>query len=163
MNFARLATLTAATVLLVSSGAFAAQSSVEAAVRAPIATAIAAGQSGNVKLLREQYVPSPTIVDEFAPFHWSGTMALDDYFASYRRMAEATKMSNSKVTLGLPAYMYVAANSAYVLVPITATARVNGKPYTEKGTIAFTLQRTGSAWKIATQTWVKSAESFNPY
>ena len=66
MNFARLATLTAATVLLVSSGAFAAQSSVEAAVRAPIATAIAAGQSGNVKLLREQYVPSPTIVDEFA-------------------------------------------------------------------------------------------------
>jgi hypothetical protein len=163
MNFARLAVLTAATVLLVSSGAIAAQSSAEAAVRAPIAAAIAAGQSGNVKLLRQQYVPSPTIVDEFAPFRWSGANALDAYFVSYGRMVEMTKMSNSNVTMGSPAYTYVAADSAYVLVPITVTASFHGKPYTQKGTIAFTLQRTGSSWKIATQTFVKSAESFNPY
>ncbi len=163
MNFARLVALTVGTVFLVSSSAFAAQTTADATVLAPIAAAIAAGQSGNVKLLREQYVPSPTIVDEFAPFRWSGAQALEAYFVSYGRMVKATKMSDSKVTWGSPTYTYVAANSAYVLVPIATTAKVHGKPYTEKGTIAFTLQRTDSGWKIATQTWVKSTESFNPY
>ncbi len=92
-----------------------------------------------------------------------GHGGLNGVLRSYARMVEATKMTGSHVTVGAPRYAYVASTSAYVLVPLTTTARVRGKPYIENRTLAFTLQRTPSGWRIGTQTWVKSTENFNPY
>jgi ketosteroid isomerase-like protein len=148
---------------LSSSSGWAAQRAAPAGVLAPIYAVLSAAQSGDLKRVREQYAPSITIMDEFAPFMWSGANALTAYFASYGRMAKETKMTDSKVSARQPKFAYVAGTRAYVLVPITVTAKVGGKPYTETGSLAFTLQETHAGWKIATQTWVKDTETFSPY
>jgi hypothetical protein len=45
------------------------------AVMKPIAAAFSAANTGNFKLLHAQYAASSTIVDEFAPFAWTGANA----------------------------------------------------------------------------------------
>ncbi len=109
-------------------------------------------------------MPSSTIIDDFAPFRWTGVDAIDAYFASYDLMAKETKMTGTKVSdRQQPKYAYVSGPNAYVLMPITVTAKFHGKPYIETGSLAFTLHKTDAGWKIATQTWVKDTETFNPY
>ena len=148
-----------------SNGVRAAQSTgPNGAVLAPINAVLNAGQSGNFKMLHDQYIAGCTIIDDFAPFKWSGVGAVDAYFASYGKMAIETKMTGTKISdRQQPKYVYVSGSNAYVLMPITVTAKFDGKPYTETGSIAFTLKKTDAGWKIATQTWVKTSETFNPY
>lgn len=134
-----------------------------AAVLATINTALGAAQSGDVDLLRKQYTPASTFVDEFQPYFWSGSNSLDEYFASATEMYKATKMGETKLSHGKPKYIYVAAHSAYVVMPISVRARANGKPYRAAGTLVFALQESDQGWKIRSQSWSKSSENIDPY
>ena len=134
-----------------------------AAIMQPITAVFNAGNSGNFKLLHAQYTPSSTIVDEFAPFEWTGANAQDRWFADFGKGAEEFKMTQIKLVAGAPKYHYVAGTRAYVVVPATVSANISGKPYTESGTIAFTLRQVGADWKISGQAWTKGPEAFNPY
>lgn len=133
------------------------------AVMKPIATAISAANTGDFKLLHAQYTAASTIVDEFAPFEWTGANAQDRWFADFGKTAGELKMTDTKLVLGAPKYHYVAGTRAYVVVPLSVTARIARKPYTESGSVALTLQRVGGAWKISSQAWSKGREAFNPY
>ena len=135
----------------------------KAAVMQPITTAFNAAGAGNVKLFHDQYAPSSTIADEFAPFTWSGAGAQDRFFADFGKALGEYKMTDTKLVPGQPKYVYVAGTRAYVVVPMTVSANIAGKPYRESGSMVVTLQRLQGNWKIATQSWTKGPESFNPY
>lgn len=160
----RLVGLTLSAALVSADAALAAQSAVpDSAVLTTVDTALKAAQSGNVKLLRTEYLPNCTFVDEFAPFKWSGPHSLDAYFASAARMYKDTEMTDTKVSHGAPSYVYTAGTSAYVVVPLRVRAKIGDRQYRAKGVLTFSLQKTADGWKIATQTWSKTAENFSPY
>jgi hypothetical protein len=134
-----------------------------AAVMQPITAVLNAANTGNFKLLHIQYAPNSTIADEFAPFEWTGANAQDRWFADFGKAAGELKMTQIKLVPGAPTYHYLAGTRAYVVVPATVSANIAGKPYTESGTLAFTLRQRGAVWKISGQTWAKGPEAFNPY
>jgi ketosteroid isomerase-like protein len=133
------------------------------AVTGVVTSALAAAQAGNIAVLQRQYLPDCTFIDEFAPFVWTGPGAQGAYFASGARMAGATGTSNVEITFTAPKYTYVAGPAAYLVVPLTVTSKVRGKLYQATGSLAFTLRKTRSGWKIASQTWAKATETFSPY
>lgn len=164
MDYSRMAVMALVVAVVPVSGAYAGQSAApDAAVLAAVDATLSAAQSGDVKKLREEYLPGSTFVDEFAPFLWTGPGSLDAYFASAGEMYKETQMSDTKVSRSRPRYVYVSGKSAYVVVPLSVMAKVNGKPYTSTGSLSFTLQKTDSGWKIASQTWTKATENINPY
>jgi ketosteroid isomerase-like protein len=132
-------------------------------VLAVVDAALNAAQAGDIQSLRQKYTADCIFIDEFAPFMWSGADALDHYFQSAAQMYQETRHSDVTVTKGTAKYVYVAADSAYVIEPLSETAQVNGKPYTSSGSLTFVLVRTQAGWKIRAQTWAKDAESSNPY
>ena len=129
------------------------------AVRAVVDSALDAAQSGDVKGLRQAYIPGSVFVDEFAPFAWSGAHSMDAYLASAARMYKDTGMSGTHVVHETPAYVYVTGDKAYLTVPLHITAKAAGKPYYESGTLTFALQKTAGGWKIAAQAWTKLGEN----
>jgi ketosteroid isomerase-like protein len=164
MDYRRWAGIVLVTAAGIMGPAYAGQSAApDAAVLATVDATLSAAQSGDVKTLREEYLPGSTFVDEFAPFIWTGPGSLDAYFASAGAMYQETKMSDTTVSRSKPSYVYVAGKSAYVIVPLRIKAKVGGKPYAATGSLAFTLQKTDSGWKIASQTWAKATENISPY
>ncbi len=156
--------LIAAALLALSTRAVAAQSSgPNAEVLATIDAALRAGQTGDIRELRDQYAPDCIFSDEFAPFLWVGPDAIDSYLASGGRMYQETQHGDGKTTLSPPAFVYVSAGRAYVVEPLNGTATVRGKPYALQGAFAFTLARIDGRWKITSQTWTKTSETMNPY
>jgi ketosteroid isomerase-like protein len=148
MNVRRLAVLTLAAAVLSGSGASATERA-SAAVLAPVNSFFSAARSGNIALLRKQYMPSSTIVDNHPPFIWSGENAEDAYFAAFGPFAKKVKMTDLKVSIGAAKHLHIAATTAYVVVPVTAASKVDGKPFAEAGLLAFALRKTRSGWKIA--------------
>jgi hypothetical protein len=85
------------------------------------------------------------------------------WFTTFGKVIDELEMTDTKLVAGAPKYHYAAGAYAYVVVPLSITSKVDGKPYTESGSVAFTLQLIGGAWKISAQAWAKGPESFNPY
>ena len=164
MKGIRLVLMVAASMAALTTRAGAAQTSgPNPQVMATIDAALAAGQSGDIRRLRDQYVPDCTFIDEFAPFLWTGPNAVDGYFASGARMYQETQHGDGKTTVSPPAFVYVSGDRAFVVEPLSGTATVRGKPYSEQGSFAYTLIRIDGRWKITSQTWTKTQESMNPY
>jgi len=133
---------------------------------APIQTALRAGESGNMTLLHSQYLPNITIVDEVAPFIWSGPTALDDYLKAFGTFFAEEKFRDTKIQTGAAKFFYASSSAAYVTIPITSTSKVNGLRLSESALLVFTLQNTTSGWKIRSQTYAKIQQSFpakDPY
>jgi hypothetical protein len=135
----------------------------KAALMKPITTAFSAAAAGNVKLFHEQYIRSSAIADEFAPFIWTGPNAQDRFFADFGKTLAELKMTDTKLVTGEPKYLYVAGARAYAVVPLKITANIAGKPYNESGWMTITLLQSNGVWKIASQSWAKGQENFNPY
>ena len=148
---------------LLSPPAAAAEHDPKAEVAATVDAVLKAGQAGDMQALRDLYAPDCTFIDEFAPFLWSGPHAIDSYFASGFQMYQQTQHMNGKTTLSPPAFVYVAADRALVVEPLSGTATVHGKPYSLQGAYAYTLARIDGRWKITSQTWTKTTENRDPY
>lgn len=163
----RVTVLAIAVAMSASASAFAAQhvanAQERAAVMKPINAYISAANTGNFKAFHAQYAPASTFVDEFAPYEWSGTNAQDRYFADFGKTLTTLKMTEAKLVAGTPTYSYVDGSRAYVVLPVSVTAKIAGKPYTESGSMAITLLQSGGVWKISVQCWTKGPENFNPY
>lgn len=163
----RIAVLALAVAACAIAPASAAQQSADAqqlaALMKPITAVITAANTGNFKLLHAQYTASSTILDEFAPFEWTGANAQDRFFADFGKAVAELKMTETKLVAGPPKYSYAAGVHAYVVFPLTITAKIAGKPYSESGWLTMTLRQSGGAWKISAQSWAKGTENFNPY
>ncbi|HET7815061.1 MAG TPA: hypothetical protein VFL13_11890 [Candidatus Baltobacteraceae bacterium] len=93
------------------------------------------------------------IVDEFAPFRWSGPSAASSYLSSFGSMMKAAKLSNVHGTLGKVTAFDRAGNRAYMVIATDVAATMNGKRSVEHGTWTFTLLSSGGTWQIDSVTW----------
>src|ERR1700722_14757190 len=134
--------LMAASILAPAGASTKSMDTPDRAVWAVVDAALDAAQSGDVKTLRQAYLPGCFFVDEFAPFAWSGAHSLDAYLASAVRMYKDTAMTGTSAAHGTPGYVYVAGDKAYLTVPLRITAKAAGKPYRESGILTFALEKT---------------------
>jgi ketosteroid isomerase-like protein len=124
-----------------------------AAVEAPIRALTDAFNKGDIAAVKALHIDAPTIVDNVAPFRWSGPTAFDSWIADLAKSEAAEGKTGGKVMFGDPVDEVIAGDHAYIVTPCTYTYKQKGQTVSEKGFTAFTLVKVGDAWKIESWSW----------
>jgi len=121
---------------------------------APVRQFIDGFNTGNVQAAFAAYATGPiTIVDEFAPHIWNGPDAAHLWADAYDKHAQATGVTEGKVTYGKPTRTEVAGDVAYVILPTVYLYKEHGNALQEEGQITAVLNQEAGAWKIRSWTW----------
>jgi len=124
-------------------------------VSAPVRQFIDGFNTGNVESAFAAYATSGsiTIVDEFAPHLWVGPNAAREWADAYDKHAQATGVTDGKVTYKDPTRTEVDGNVAYVVMPTLYIYKEHGKSLQEEGQMTVVLNKEASGWKIRSWTW----------
>jgi ketosteroid isomerase-like protein len=133
--------------------AAAATNAPSASIMQPVRNALASLNTGSAKPLAGIYATNATIVDEFAPYSWSGANAGKKWYNDFQKFSKSVGLTNAKGTLLKPTAFDQSGNRAYLVLPVDFGGTMKGKTIKEHGTWTFTLQRSGSTWQIVTQSW----------
>jgi len=139
----------AACLICLATPAFAASDAeaVKHTVRALFAKANA-GDTAAMLTLCEQ---NGSIIDNFAPYRWENFSGWLNAFGGY---AQANGVTGSKFTIRSIPHVNVADGKAYAVVYLTLRYKENGKPKTEQGTDAISLEKQGSDWRVTSFAWM---------
>jgi hypothetical protein len=129
----------------------------DAAIATTIHAMMDGFNKGDIAGVKALHVDAPTIVDNVAPFSWTGAGAFDAWLKDLAAAEAARGKTDGQVWLGESVDEVVAADSAYVVVPSKYTYKQAGKTMREEGFIAFVLVKAGAAWKIASWSWASPA------
>jgi hypothetical protein len=94
-----------------------------------------------------------TIVENYAPFIFSGADAVAAWEAGFRQHAGADELSELKVRFGPARDFSVQGERAYLSLPTTWTGRTHGTRFEEHGAWAFVLLRRAGEWKVLGYGW----------
>jgi hypothetical protein len=94
-----------------------------------------------------------TIVENYAPFIFSGADAVAAWEAGFRQHAGADELSELKIRFGSAQDFSVQGERAYLSLPTTWTGRTHGTPFEEHGAWAFVLSRRAGQWKVLGYGW----------
>lgn len=125
----------------------------EDAALAPVHLFIDSVNKGDMKGAGAAYTASPSIVDEFAPYHWQGPNAYADWLAEFESKSKAQGLTEPVMTLLKPTRVVVTGDHAYAVLPALYDFKLNGKPVREHGTFSFALAKTKDGWRIAAWAW----------
>jgi len=125
----------------------------DAAIEATIHRMMDGFNKGDVAAVKALHVAAPTIVDEVAPFHWSGPGAFDSWIGDLGKAEAAEGKTDGVVWFGDPVAEAVAGDRAYVVTPCSYTFKQKGKTLRETGLMSFVLVKQGTDWKIESWTW----------
>jgi ketosteroid isomerase-like protein len=137
----------------------AAAKSPPAAVMAPINAMLAATNADKGAELAAYYTPDAVVVDEFAPYAWTGPAAAAQWWAGVDKQIAAMGTHAIHAAAQPIKHFDVTGDSAYVVVPLIISYAVKGKPGHETGLFTLALRRSGGQWKIATQTWATATST----
>lgn len=138
-------------VLASSSLAAHAQATPEAATRQWL-DGFNAGDMAKVNALNS---PSGTsIIDEFAPFTWTGPKAFSDWGAGFEADSKARGVTEPKVILGAPVVKNVTATDAYLIYHAIYSYKLKGVPKREPGQDAIVLHKNPDGWKVVSWAWI---------
>jgi ketosteroid isomerase-like protein len=98
--------------------------------------------------------PSPTLVDDLAPYRWQGPGAGGAWMAAMGANAQAKGMTVINMRLGKASRIEVEGDRAYAVVPgvLTYTLKDGHQEHAD-GVLTFTLQHAADGWKIDALTW----------
>jgi ketosteroid isomerase-like protein len=133
--------------------------SLPAAVMAPINAMLAATNADKGTELAAYYTPDAVVVDEFAPYVWTGPTAASQWWAGVDKQIAQMGTHTIHAAAQPIKHFDVTGDSAYVVVPLYISYAVKSKPGHETGLFTLTLRRSGGAWKIATQTWATATST----
>ena len=125
----------------------------DAAVEAPVRQFAATINKGDVVGAKATHVASPVIIDEVAPYLWSGPTAFDAWLKALGAAESAEGKTDAVVALGTPIREIVSADHAYVVWPATYSFIQKKRPMRETAEWSFTLEKSGGRWKIGSWTW----------
>jgi hypothetical protein len=97
--------------------------------------------------------PPTAIVDEFAPYHWTGASAHTDWFAGLQKSMAQEHATDIALKLAAPDQLSVNGDKGYAAFPTIITSKVHGKTTAEHGEFAFALDKSDGAWHIASWAW----------
>jgi hypothetical protein len=99
-----------------------------------------------------------SIIDEFAPFEWSGAGACGKWAADYDADAKKKGITAGSVTLGTPRHNVVEGDRAYLVIPSSYEVTQKGKQVKQTGAVmAVTLRKGAAGWKITAWSWSTGA------
>lgn len=142
----------AAVLLIACAGAARAADS---AVEAPIRTFLDSFNRGDIAAAAATHASGPvTIVDEFAPYHWQGPRAFQDWAAALDKETKDGGVTEQKlVARGPISREQVQGESAYAILPVSYTFKSQGRAMREDAQMTFVLTKQTDGWKIAGWTW----------
>ena len=94
-----------------------------------------------------------TIVENYAPFIFSGSDAVAAWESGFRQHAGADELSELQVRFGPAQDFSVQGERAYLSLPTTWTGRPDGTRFEEHGAWAFVLSRHAGQWKVLGYGW----------
>lgn len=154
MQFRTFTTLAILAALLISPvSRAAAQTPPPPALMATINAVLTDTNANDLSRLDSYYTPNAVVVDEFAPYVWTGSQAASQWWAGVEQLNKKLQISGMKAAAQPVRHFDMSGEKAYVVVPLVLSYTYKNKPQKETGTITCTLLNTGGAWKIATQTW----------
>jgi ketosteroid isomerase-like protein len=146
-TFVRALSLTALVFCPMLAGA---QSTPEAAVR----QYLAAFNAGDMDKVASFNSPSGmSIVDEFAPYNWSGAQGFSGWSAAFDANAKAHGITDPNLTLGPVVVNNTTASGAYLIFSSVYAYKEKGVTVREPGRMAIVMRKEGGAWKVAAWTW----------
>jgi ketosteroid isomerase-like protein len=135
-----------------------ASAQVPAEVMAPIRQFIDGFNKGDVPSAIAACAPSTMIIDEFAPFEWSGDGACGTWANDYGAHATKEGVTAGAVAMGTPRFHAVEGDRAYVVVPTSYEVTQKGKQVKQTGAVmAVTLRKGAAGWKITAWSWSTGA------
>ena len=95
------------------------------------------------------HTDAPTILDEFAPFAWSGKDAVKGWLGDFGAWAKGAGVTGTHIAFGAPEALNVAGDRAYATAPVTIIATTKGGSIVTLGQFAFLMVKQSGSWKIA--------------
>ena len=129
----------------------------DAGIATTIHTMMEGFNKGDVAAVKAAHVTDPTIVDNVAPFAWSGAGSFDKWLGDLAKSEAAAGKSDGNVWFGDAVDEQISGDHAYVTAPCRYTYKQGGKTMRESGFIAFVLVKEGAAWKVASWSWASPA------
>jgi hypothetical protein len=102
---------------------------------------------------------SATVVDDFAPYVWSGPGACAKWIAGLDQLAKSMAMSKLGVAGGKTLYVDGTATRGEVVVEARFTAQMGGRSVYETGAWTFVLTKTSGTWKFAAMAWSQTGSN----
>ncbi len=99
------------------------------------------------------YTDDAVVTDENAPYRWSGPDAGVAWFTRVLAVVDAMHARDFHAVAAPASEFQMQGDAAYMVVPVTITAQVGGKPFRESGMVTYTFARTATGWKISSQAW----------
>jgi len=125
-------------------------------VMVPVRQFVDGFNKGDVKSAVATCAEQASIIDEFPPHEWHGPGACQTWANDFDADAKKNGMSEGSVKLGKPRHVDVSGDRAYVVVPVTFSYKLKGKPTKESGSmLTVALQKGAKGWQIAAWTWTK--------
>jgi ketosteroid isomerase-like protein len=94
-----------------------------------------------------------TIIDDFAPYQWSGTGAAAAWSRDMAGMASKYGMSTWSVGLDEPRMEVVSDRGAYLVVPIDVRWLQDGSAAERRGFMTLALREDADGWRISMLAW----------
>jgi hypothetical protein len=135
---------------LLFGGAHPARAQNNEAAFAPLRQFAEGMNAGDLSKAAAAYTASASIIDEFAPHHWTSFAA---WAKDADRFFKAGGVTGLHIALAAPSNKEVEADHAYAVVPTTLSYAVHGKPTIEKGLFTFSLAKTVVGWRITGWAW----------
>jgi hypothetical protein len=125
-----------------------------AEVMVPVRTFIDSFNKGDTKTAAAQTSPDGMlIVDEIAPFSWSGPKAFEAWGQALEEADKATGNTDARVTDGKPVQVVVSTDRGYVVIPVVYSFSQKGVPMKETARMVITLQKGKTGWLITGFAW----------
>ena len=109
--------------------------------------------AGDVETFLAAHADGAVIVDEFAPYVWSGAGSAKRWVDDYANDADARGISGGRVDYAAPVQAVSDGSSAYIVLPTTYRFTQKGAKMAGKGSMTFVMNRAGDDWKIASWTY----------
>ncbi len=117
-------------------------------------TVIDAGNANDATRLTQLYTDDAVVIDEGAPFRWTGPEAGVKWWQHVEK-AVAAGHATLHATARPPTEYRVdrEGDDAYLIQPVTVTIASGGKTRSEDGTQTYTFHKANGTWKISSATW----------
>lgn len=108
---------------------------------------------GNIPAALARLTAEVCIVEDLAPFRWSGPTAGGEWLAAMAANGERMGVSAIVMTPGEPRRVEVEGEHGYCIIPGRVTLQGPDVSLAEEGLITFAMRAEGGRWMISALTW----------
>ena len=98
------------------------------------------------------------ILDGMSPHVWQGPTAAEDWYRDALAEGEHLGVTDYHIGLGEPRHVDVTGDYGYVVVPVTFSYNLRGKPVNQTGAVyTVALRKVAADWRLTAWAWAKGS------